>query len=328
MLPPDELPRPGTTGTLKLTQPVKVVKVPIAGQPGLYMTGLLPVVPAPTGPLPPPAVDSKNTAVKSPFDKHFRMLALIAAVLVILLGSSLFWLIHAHTQQAIQSHVATPIPNAHATAIAQATATADANIILIDSLKENIHNWPISTSATASKLYVFKDGAYHITDNDSVSSAIALLPLSTALPGSFVYTLSLEEIKGNDTSVNNQFGMILRFSTHQKNGKTVTTFYAFEVANIKRGEYQFWKYDNSVYSDVRAWTKIWSRPFGSEFHAGHATGYNVFRVAAKGPRFTFMVNGKQVGTAQDSSLSSGQIGMLVNLRGTEVAFSNLVLAYN
>jgi hypothetical protein len=177
-------------------------------------------------------------------------------------------------------------------------------------------------------LYVFKDGAYHITDNDSVSSAIALLPLSTALPGSFVYTLSLEEIKGNDTSVNNQFGMILRFSTHQKNGKTVTTFYAFEVANIKRGEYQFWKYDNSVYSDVRAWTKIWSRPFGSEFHAGHATGYNVFRVAAKGPRFTFMVNGKQVGTAQDSSLSSGQIGMLVNLRGTEVAFSNLVLAYN
>src|SRR5215469_4597294 len=33
------------TGTIKLTGPVKVVQVPVAGQPGQYITGLLPVLP-------------------------------------------------------------------------------------------------------------------------------------------------------------------------------------------------------------------------------------------------------------------------------------------
>src|SRR5260370_35717866 len=43
-----------STGTIKLTGPVKVVQVPVAGQPGQYITGLLPVLPNPQSP-PPPA---------------------------------------------------------------------------------------------------------------------------------------------------------------------------------------------------------------------------------------------------------------------------------
>ncbi len=317
---------PGQTSTLKLTQPFKVVKVPVAGQPGLYMTGLLPVLPS--APVTPPVSDAEGVAPQHPFKKHLKLIALIAALILVLVSSGTFWFIHLHALQATQRHTPVPTPDIHATAMAQATATAEANIILIDSLRENTHNWYVSPLANASKVYVFENGAYHITDNDTVSSAIALLPLSTPLPQSFVYTLSMQEIKGNDTSVNNQFGMILRFSTHQKNGRTVTTFYAFEVANMKGGEYQFWKYDDSLYKDVRAWAKIWSHPFGSEFHAGHNTGYNTFRVAMKGSKFTFSVNRKLIGTAQDNVLTGGQIGMLVNLKGTEVAFSNLLLTYN
>jgi serine/threonine protein kinase len=317
---------PGQTSTLKLTQPFKVVKVPVAGQPGLYMTGLLPVLPS--APITPPVPDQESVATKSPFKKHLRMIAVIVALLLVLVGSGTLWFIQVHPRQTSSDHVATPTPDVHATAMAQATATADANTILIDSLQENTHNWYVSPLANASKVYVFENGAYHITDNDTVSSAIALLPLSTPLPGSFVSTLSMEEIKGNDTSVNNQFGMIFRFSTHKNHGRTVTTFYAFEVANVKGGEYQFWKYDDSVYADTQAWTKIWSHPFGGEFHAGHNTGYNTFRVAMKGSTFTFTVNGKQVGAAKDNMLTSGQIGMLVNLKGTEVAFSKLMLTYS
>jgi len=41
-----------------------------------------------------------------------------------------------------------------------------------------------------------------------------------------------------------------------------------------------------------------------------------------------LVNGKQVWTFQDSSFASGGVGMLVNLKGTEVAFSNLTLTYH
>jgi hypothetical protein len=43
--------------------------------------------------------------------------------------------------------------------------------------------------------------------------------------------------------------------------------------------------------------------------------------------FTFFVNGKQVGTCKESALSSGSVGMLVNLDGAEVAFSNLLLTH-
>ena len=69
---------PGQTSTLKLTQPFKVVKVPVAGQPGLYMTGLLPVLPS--APMTPPVSDAGSVTAQSPFKKRLRMIALIAAL--------------------------------------------------------------------------------------------------------------------------------------------------------------------------------------------------------------------------------------------------------
>ena len=47
-----------------------------------------------------------------------------------------------------------------------------------------------------------------------------------------------------------------------------------------------------------------------------------------GATFTFTVNGKLVKTAQDRSIQSGTVGMLVNLDGTEVAFKDLLLTRN
>jgi len=133
----------------------------------------------------------------------------------------------------------------------------------------------------------------------------------------------MQEIKGDDSSFNNSFGMILCFNQHSKNGKTITTFYSFEVVNTKNGEYQFWKYDDSNGSP---WQKIWHHVFENEFHLGHRT--NTFQVVADSKKLTFIVNGKQVGTTQDGSISGGSVGMLVNLHGTEVAFTNLELTHN
>src|SRR5205823_12890276 len=45
------------TGTIKLTGPMKVVQVPVAGQPGQFITGLLPVPPAEQAP---PRPDSRS----------------------------------------------------------------------------------------------------------------------------------------------------------------------------------------------------------------------------------------------------------------------------
>ena len=173
---------------------------------------------------------------------------------------------------------------------------------------------------------MFNNGAYDVTDNDAKQSAPALLP-DVILSRPLVYTLTMQEIKGNDSSINNSVGMILFLNTQAKHGKQVITFYSFEVVNKKGGVYQFLKYDSS--KGQTPYITIWQHTFGGEFHQGHSSSsMNTIKVVVNGKYFTFWVNGKKVGSAQDSSIGSGQIGMLVNLKGTEVAFSNLQLTYN
>ncbi|MBV9019296.1 MAG: serine/threonine protein kinase [Ktedonobacteraceae bacterium] len=335
--PPSAVPTPSEGQThnemrgnlLKLAHPVKVVQVPIAGQRGRYVTGFLPLhstTEQATDADAMPELDLLETAkhlletakgtAKHLFNYHREVTILAAVALLVLLG--LFLIIAGRIHHTTQP-VVTATPNTTATA----NTTIAANTLLVDPLRENIHNWPVST--TGSSLYVFKDGAYHITDQDEHDSATVILP-DQMLPTSCVYGLTLNEIKGDDTSANNQFGMIFRFTSQHNNGKTTTTFYIFEVSSSPAGEYQFLKYDDS--SGSNPWKKLWSRPFKSEFHSGHGSGkQNDFEVLMQGGNYVFMVNGKQVGTAHDTSLSGGQIGMLVNMKGTEVAFSNLSLTY-
>ena len=216
-------------------------------------------------------------------------------------------------------------PNVQATALAQATATARANIILDDPLNTNTNNW----LTTPANVYAFKDGAYHITDSGANGRATVLQ--SAPFAGAIGYTLTMEEIKGDDTSPNNSFGMIMRFNQHTKGKATITTFYSFEVVNSKGGEYQFWKYDDTdgTAAPNVPWTKLWHQPLGTEFHQGHGVqNTNTVKVFMNGAKFTITVNGKVLTTVQDGSLASGTVGMIVNLNGTEVAFKNLLLTRN
>src|SRR5579859_69529 len=312
----------GMTGTMKLTQPVKVVKVAIA--PGQYMTGLLPVLPPTPEPAAPPM---EITQPKNSLRKNLKFVVLAAVALLVVVSSVSFFLLQSRANQAGNKAAPVVAPNMAATASQQATtialqhatATAQANLILVDPLRENGHNWHIAAG------FVFKDGAYHITGGDA--PAVALLPYESF--GNLAYTLTSQEVNGDDNSVNNWFGLILRYNEHQLNGHTVRTFYCFEVLNRPGGEYQFRKYDDSFGPNVDPWTRLWSQSFGGEYHQGHGPkSQNTFKVLASGSKFTFMVNGKQVGGAQDGAFANGQIGMLVNLKGTEVAFSDLVLTNN
>jgi serine/threonine protein kinase len=307
----------GTSGlrrnTVKLSSPVKVVQVPVAGQPGQFVTGLLPV----TTPV--------QQEMKKPEMKLWARV--MAAILVCLLLASMagaVWFFRTHADHPTMTQSRQPVamstPNAQATAIARATATAQANIILYDPLSTNIHGW----LTTPPNVYAFKDGAYHITDIGDSGRATVLQ--GENFTGPLGYTLTMEEIKGDDTSAVNSFGMIIRFSQSKQNGKMVTTFYSFEVVNTKGGEYQFWKYDSSQSSP---WTELWHQPFGTEFHQGQGPqNVNTVKIDANGSNFTFVVNGTVIKTVQDSALKSGTIGMIVNLNGTEVAFKNLLLTRN
>jgi len=313
----------GPRGTVKLTEPVKVVQMPVAGQPGRFVTGFLPVLP-PTESPEKSNDTTKDTASARNYKKLLMKIAVPLLVLLVLISSGSFWFLHMRATVPTKTGVQTEKlnPNWQAIAAAQATATANANYILTDPLQQNIHNWPIAQ--TGNKTYLFKDGAYHVADNDAKQSAPTLLP-GIVLKRPLAYTLTMQEIKGNDSSINNSFGMIIFLNTQVKNNRSVITFYSFGVVNNKGGAYQFLKYDSS--KGQSPYSTIWQHAFSREFHQG-ASHANTFKVTVNGKYFTFWVNNKKVGSAQDSSIDSGQIGMLVNLKGTEVAFSNLQLTYN
>lgn len=312
----------GTLNSLKLTGPAKILSIPVAGQPGQYITGILP-----TQPLTNPA----SAGPKSQSDARFRqaqpkMLGVLALVLVLVLGSVSYWLVRTATYHPAglstgAQTASSGAPNLGAMATARAEATQDANIILIDPLTQNIHDWPATTKGTI--LYQFQDNAYLITNNDPDNIAPAILQ-NINLDKPFAYSLTMEEIHGDDSSINNEFGMILRFSTQLKNGKQLTSFYSFEVLNNQHGEYQFWKFDNSAPGNP--WKELGHHPFNGEFKQGHGqSSINTFKILANGKNFTLIVNDKQVWSVSDGSLTTGSVGMLVNLKGTEVAFSDLRL---
>jgi len=308
----------GTGGTVKLTGPVKVVQMPVAGQPGRYITGLLPVVPQ--------TQEAGENGKKEKHGQKKTALTIVLAALAFLLISgtgAFFWYAHLHQGQTVITARTgiSATPNVMATATAQVQATTFANQILADPLSQNIHNLPTS------KNEFFSGGAYHILNTEGNAVAVVLPQQNFTVPNA--YTLTMWEVKGNDTSNNNSFGMIIRFSQQNKGGKTVTTFYSFEVLNSKGGEYRFYKYDDSQSSPDKYWTQLWSQPFGSEYHQGQGPGkMNTFRIYQNGSTFSFTINGKLVKTFHDSSLKSGSMGMLVNLKGTEVAFMNMLITHN
>jgi serine/threonine protein kinase len=311
------------TGTIKLTEPVKIVRVPIAGQPGRFVTGVIPIA----------TQELSNEQVEQPLlarlSKRTKLVSLLLAALLVLIGSGFFlWSAHSHNSSAAQK-IHRSIADVSASATTHATETMQANIILSDDLSQNIHDWPVGTQGDFT--YTFKDKAYHIANNNQNQSAPALLP-NKIVSGSCTYSLTMEQIKGDETSPNNQFGMILYATVQNTGGKQIDKFYAFEVLNMSGGEYQFWKYDNSpnqTQDGASPWTKLWHQSFGKEFRQGSGSSHaNMFKIVANAKTFTFFINGKQVGSFKDSSFSSGGVGMLVNLDGAEVAFSNLLLTHS
>lgn len=305
--------------TVKLAEPVKVVQVPVAGQPGKYVTGFLPTPTVPKTDEQPELPTTQQAQSKKPLKKV--LFAVLALLLVV--GPGLYWYIHIHSGQVAQTS-GTTSGRLGGPADLKATATAhgDENIILSDPLSQNIHNFPVS------KNEFFAGGTYHIVDTSD--SGVAVVLAQKPLNYSHAYTLTMEELKGDDSTSSNSFGMIIRFNSVTANGKTIITFYSFEVTNTNGGEYQFWRYRyESSNTSANPWTEIWHQPFGSEFHEGQGPqSVNTFKIFENGNAFTFSANGKNIATAHDSAYPSGTLGMLVNLKGTEVAFRNMLITHS
>lgn len=251
-----------------------------------------------------------------------KIVAVLATALLLIgaiVGATSFFSIH--TQQSLGSGYK------GSDATATATATSASDVLFSDPLSENIHNWPFSNNSGQSQ-YIFEGGAYHII-NQGNSTTIALAPQDFT-ETTLSYQITMQEIKGNDSFPANTFGVILNYHQQAVNGKVVAMFYTFEVRN-ESGNYQysFYKYNGNFNSAEQStpWTPLGSlNAPGKEFHGGHgANAANAIKVVDDGGSFTFYVNSQRVGTARDTSLQPGKMGMLVNLKGTEVAFSNMLI---
>ena len=320
----------GNTGMMKLSQAAKVVQVPIAGQPGRYVTGLLPVLEEQKTALPAP-IAKKVAAVDGLLKGRLKLVMLVTAAVLVVFGSIAFVLVQSKNNSSAGPGKNVTTQSVATTATANAIATGDSNVLVRDPLDGNggnIHGLPFGSQGGS--LYAFKGNAYHITANSN-KAAIALLT-GVSLPNAFTYTITMQTVKGDESGTAagpNTFGVVFCFNSKPvKGNKTVNTFYSFEVLNMKGGEYQFLKYDDSKPGDQQ-WTTIWHAGFGKEFNRSHGPkAVNNLKIQAKGNAFTFTVNNKAVKTVKDTSYKNGLIGMIVNLQGTEIAFSNLLLTNN
>ncbi len=309
----------GQTGMLKLTQSVKVVKVALPGQPGQYVTGLLPVLPAAKGEN--GRAEQRNTSLKGRIQKKLNVFMLIVAVVVLLFGS-VFFLVTRSSGSTTGRTGNVQLDKA-ATVGVQASATAQANLIVSDPLATNIHGWLSAQNETG--IYSFKDGGYHIKAASDKNDAVALLP-NLSVSDKFVYTISISEVDGVDKDARklNTFGLLFRFFLQDDQH---LSYYAFLInPNADDPTYEFQKYDSFQDQDNLR-TSLWKGKIGDEYHLDHKVN-NTLKISANGPHFTFNVNGKDVGSKDDNGLASGQIGMIVNLKDTEIAFSNLRLTYH
>lgn len=237
-----------------------------------------------------------------------KLVAVLAAVLLLL--GALFG-----TSQFVSSRRAqTPAgPGATTPTTLPASATVVARILFSDPLTQNIHDFLVDSQ------HFFNNGAYHLADHEN--NGVATLADQT-FSGPIVYTLTMEEITGDDASPTNAFGMIFNYTARA--GK-FESFYTFEIVNNgANSQYGFWEYDNNR---SYPWRLLKTIKAGKEFRRGHGpTALNTLSVLDNDGHFTFSVNGVQVGQATDTSLQAGKVGMIVNLKGTEVAFTDMLVA--
>jgi hypothetical protein len=152
----------------------------------------------------------------------------------------------------------------------------------------------------------YENGRYHILEKKPGHQAWS------SPPGSPVFSDFAAEVEATqeDGPNNNGYGFVMRRDT-------AGNAYNFVISG--NGNYRFDKLVGGKWTEILPWT--WS----SSIKTGRAT--NNIRVEAAGDKFTFYVNGAKIGEAQDSTILSGRIGLVVGAYDDDpnahISFDNL-----
>jgi serine/threonine protein kinase len=195
----------------------------------------------------------------------------------------------------------------HAHARAQGTPSSAP----IDYLAGKQDEWPKSPP------YSFKnDGQYYIQNTASEGIAIAFYNFGSYQLTNFRLTVTASEIRGSH-NVGDYYGIIFRSSAD------LLHYYLFEIVGSASagGQYEFWRYDAQTWQQIASDNVNSLSPnFGQP---------NTITAEVKGNAFTFSINQKPLGKIftdpSKQPLTSGDIGLIVEGPGTEVAFSHLYI---
>jgi hypothetical protein len=242
--------------------------------------------------------------------KNSRKIGIVVFILILALASGFFAFINSRAGKNLQSFTPTA---ATTQTVITITNSAPQNLYIqstggspaLDdsmSLQDSIHF--IGTSAKGDGGCFFAGGAYHAWVQ--VNGDVLWCPATNTNFSNFAYQVQMTIIKGDSG------GIIFRFATNS----TGNSFgYGFNIA--QNGTYDFYSVDeNEGFTHLRSGTSLFIK-----------TGLNqtnLIAVLAHGKNIYLFVNGQYVASVNDSSYSSGQIGVQAgeNAIPTEAVFRN------
>ncbi|GER87067.1 hypothetical protein KDW_12290 [Dictyobacter vulcani] len=324
----------GDTGMLKLNQAVKVVRIPVAGKPGEFKTGILPVISqTPTGTLPP--LPPPDASFQGKVKKNGKLVLLAVLALLIVFGSGIYMMTRSSGNMPVATTGSGNKPgqtisntNLNATATVQAQPTP--TFLIDDNLSSNGRGWLTTETrpdllSKGIKAY-FADNAYHVSSKKTkdVPYFVSSAQRGIVTPAKYTLSVDMQQIKGDEGNAFNFFGLLFNYT--EIGGHPIT--YAFRLVNNKDDRrYEFTTLDDRIAGGGWAPDPKWKHATGKEFKGGKAK--NNLKVQVVGHQFTFFVNGVKLGSATDSSYGPGNVGVGVNgladKDGSDVAFTNFVM---
>ncbi len=171
--------------------------------------------------------------------------------------------------------------------------------------------WPTSPTL----FFDQQQQSYHIS-NKSPQNVPLISFYRGETYGDFLLSVMMEELHGPEEAC--YYGVVFRSASDQ------SKYYIFEILTASEetyGKYAFWRYDGGA-------TNPYLLASGNAPALLKAKGKsNKLTVKAQGNHFTFTINDKALGAAvadsAKSALKLGQIGLYVEERDSEVAFSQL-----
>jgi serine/threonine protein kinase len=184
-----------------------------------------------------------------------------------------------------------------------------------DYLADTDGKWP---KGQVNSTYFFQNGQYYIKNNQQQSFTTALYGFGNYQFTNFRLTVTTTEIQGKRNG-GDYYGIVLRSSTDQQHYQH---YYLFEITPSGEGhQYLFWRFDGQTIKLLKSDNVPSLLPnFGQS---------NVITIEVKDNSFTFSVNNHQLGKpiidTSNKPLSSGAVGLNVDGKDTEAAFSRLYI---